>query len=170
MQKTIISLFLLFATSTLTANSNKVASNELSTYIYEYGIYSLTGGEKIDEKDASTGYRSVPSKVEFVERTHIVPAKVGTSFGAKFAILGDNVGAPVTIRVVTRYPQQGVTNPDTGKVFLTDEYSLEANVGAGFLHAYRLSHDWEVVEGTWTLELHHEGQLIGTKKFKVIAQ
>lgn len=170
MLKSIISLFLLFSTSTLTANSNKAASNELSTYIYEYGIYSLTGTEKIDEKDAATGYRSVPSKVQFVKKTNIVPAKVGTSFGAKFAILGDDVGVPVTIRVVTRYPEQGVTNPEIGKVFLTDEYSLEANVGHGFLHAYRFSHEWEVVEGTWILELHHNGQLIGSKKFEVVVK
>ena len=174
MKKTIAPLLLMFTTLTLnftaTANSNTTVTDELSTHIYEYGIYTLTPSEKIEEENAATGYRSVPSKVEFAQKTNIVPAKMGTSFGAKFAILGDEVGAPVTVRVVTRYPEPGVTNPETDKVFLTDEYSLEANVGDGFLHAYRLSNEWEVLEGTWIIELHHDGRLIGTKTFEVVAQ
>jgi len=167
---------ILCAVVAITIAADQAASTEanswefehVETKVHQYGVYRVVRGEMIKEEKAASGYRSEPKKIELVRQTSTIPARRGVTFGAWFALIGKTKGKTLRVRVVTRFPKGGVRNPETGKVFLTDEYTVKARIGKGLFHAYRLSQSWEVVEGEWSLELYHKGQRIGQRKFNVV--
>ena len=137
------------------------------TEIVEFGIYEVETGERVEEKHAVTGYRSKPTRLVLREATNNVPAQQGMSFAAKFRLLGEKMGEKVLITAVTRFPEPGLTNPETGVLRRYSQSAIQSAVGRIFLHGYRLTQSWEVVPGDWALELYYEGRLIGRQAFTV---
>lgn len=88
----------------------------------------------------------------------------------KFKLLGVPPDARVSIVAVTRFPEGGITNPDTGKTWSRDEYSAMSGDYVTVFHGYRLSEPWEVQPGQWVLEIYHEDRLVGSKSFTLVPE
>jgi len=146
------------------------AASVTGTEIVEFGVYEVEMGRRIDDRHTVAGYRSKAKRLVLREATDNVPAEQGVGFAVKFRLVGDEEGESVLITAVTRFPEPGLTNPETGVTRQYSQSAIQSAVGRIFLHGYRLSQPWEVVPGKWALELYHEGRLIGRKTFTVRSQ
>jgi Domain of unknown function (DUF3859) len=133
------------------------------------GIYKLGKYKEIKNPAISTGQR-YEAPATLLRRTTIIPAKTGTTFGLDIMIRGRPRGRLVPFRIVWRYPEPGLRNPDTGKVKLVDDYIDEKNLGHETSFMWSLGADWTAVPGRWTFEIWYEGRMLATQSFTLVKQ
>ena len=136
----------------LSATINQPDIVKLEAKVFEYGIYKM----------------SEPPPNQWMKRTKNIPAKTGIEFGVMFSLIGEPKGKSVALDAVWRFPESGITNPETGKTLHKEEVEAVGKVGDGMFQIYRLSKPWEVVKGDWYVDLYYEGRKIGSEKFVLV--
>jgi hypothetical protein len=106
--------------------------------------------------------------VRHIESTSVIPARRCVSFGFEYLILGTPSGADIPIKMITRFPEQGLRNPETGKTTDRNETRVGRRVGQRHFRAYTLEQSWEVVLGTWTFELWYGDRKLAEQSFKLV--
>ena len=74
------------------------------------------------------------------------------------------------MRVIWRYPDPGMKNPDTGKTKFKDEYNDDVKIGAEQTYYWSVGSEWQQVEGTWTFELWYRDRRLVKQDFAVVRQ
>ena len=108
------------------------------------------------------------------EHTDRIAGIVGNRFGLLFcAEAGETPGdeddestddlAPIHIRVL--HPPS--RNPATGQTTDRDEWDAPANLGIIRFTGWRFDEPWEIVPGTWTIEILQQGSVMARKEFIV---
>ncbi len=85
------------------------------------GIFKPGKLKTIHDPSISTGERH-EATAELTEETTTIPARTDTSFGVRILIRGRPRDEIVPVRVVWRYPEPGLRNPDTGVTKRVDDY------------------------------------------------
>jgi hypothetical protein len=154
-------LFLLIGTMAVNAQE------ATGVQIYEYGIYQR--GEVLGEfAPANQGYRHTAiSGMKHLETTRIIPGRLGVSFGVRYRILG-GIGFTVPIRVVLKFPPQGLFNPDFPEPLLVDETEMMRQLGGDDFSAHTFDYPWEIEPGIWTFEFWAGDKKLGEEQFEVI--
>lgn len=94
--------------------------------------------------------------------TRVVPAKIGISFGIKFAV--QPVAGDRDVRVI-------VTHPPMGPDGVTRESWITAlSAGHGSLNLFTFEFPYELVTGDWTMAIEHEGVLLMEQQFQVVPE
>jgi len=96
-----------------------------------------------------------------ISNTTLIPTRRQTRFGLRYVIDGQPHGGVVTIRMVTRFPERGLVDPDTSRVWQRNEYYVSTRIGAIHYRDYTLDHPWEASPGPWVFEFW-----IGERKLK----
>ena len=110
-------------------------------------------GERTDAPDAVGGKVIRPRNMRFLPETPADTAKIGTSFGVRFAVIGRPRNEPVMLRTVWKIPASGLTDPKSGKTYTESASELTALVGGAYLSGYAFHEPWEIVKGIWTLQV-----------------
>ena len=76
--------------------------------------------------------------------------------------------ATVKLISVTQYPAPGLKNPKSDSNQMRGEHSLFATIGQINYRGYVFEHDWELVPGTWTLELWDGNRKLASQTFDVV--
>jgi hypothetical protein len=108
------------------------------------------------------------------EHTDRIAGIVGSRFGLLFcAQAGEAPGdednestddlAPIHIRVL--HPP--TRNPATGVTADRDEWDAAANLGITRFTGWRFDEPWEIVPGTWTIEILQQGRVMARKEFVI---
>jgi hypothetical protein len=155
---------LLFA---LTVAAGAQATRVDGIEIVDWGIFRNDRHAIVPDPDSAAGTRNIVGNIQLQQATTTVPALVGMKFGFHFRVVGSPPGGIVTLKFVTRFPRQGITNPNSAKTFPSTEFYSSAVVGATSYRGYALDYDWEVETGPWTLEIWHEGRKLAEKTFIV---
>jgi uncharacterized protein DUF3859 len=134
--------------------------------IVEAGIYTAETTDRYNSSQTAAGNRANLSSVKLAVSTTRVPLQQNIRFGFRYRVLGGVAGERVQIKGITRFPPPGLRN-DAGKVFTTDEYTLNAEFGQIRYNGYTFDHAWEMVPGTWTFELWHDGRKLASHSFVV---
>jgi Domain of unknown function (DUF3859) len=160
----IVSIFLL-ALFSAGAAAQGVQSIEVS----DVGIYKaeMTGGA-VTAPGTPMGKTNLVNGVELMERTTIVPAALGTSFGFRYKIVGETDGADVNLKFVNHYPEPGLKSPTTGNTYMSGEYVLQRKSGLQHWKGYTFESDWELVPGAWTFEIWVGDRKMATQDFTVV--
>ena len=108
----------------------------------------------------------VPGEVHISPASTIV-AGVGTSFGIQVLVNGAPERTIVPLR--TRVTHPPIANPETGKTATVDAWASPMNVGIPRYTGWRFDHPWEVVPGTWRIELLEGDRPIAAREFTVAA-
>lgn len=89
-----------------------------------------------------------------LRRTDVVEMKRGTDFGVLFRPLGIDVlpGMPVHLRYVTRFPKPAGAPGSTPRE--SAESEIECLMGMVCTARYILDEPWEMIPGTWRLEVY----------------
>jgi Domain of unknown function (DUF3859) len=124
--------------------------------------------KSIQDRSISTGQRTEAKEIRNVEVTTLIPARKDTVFGVEGMVVGSPNGASVPVRVVWRYPEPGLTNPDTGITKYLDDYTERRTIGQSVTYYWNLGSEWTLVPGVWTLELYQGERLLLTQRFTLV--
>ena len=166
MNKRIKAIFLLL----LGAFSNVLfaeCTNIESIEILNFGLYSIdeVRVENVDSKP--DGKVRVYQKIINTEKTWNIPAKLKTSFGLKYKIIGAPLGCETELKRVTLYPNSGLNNPKTGNAVYSLQKKLKLKVGKSYALGFSFKEPWELVKGEWKYQLWNENNLLVEKTFYV---
>jgi hypothetical protein len=133
------------------------------------GILEFTGKAKIiTDNSISVGQRT-ENESRLVKATTVIPMNDNTVFGTTMSVLGSPNGAPVSVRVVWRYPSPGIVDPRTSVGKLTDEYSHQTAIGNDLTLYWTLgARDETHVPGVWTLEVWDGNRRLFTQQFTLV--
>jgi hypothetical protein len=98
-------------------------------------------------------------------------AAIGTRFGMLFRVEAEpEADARPSTRIVpihVRVTHPLTHNPATGAEVTVDEWDAPANIGLVRYTGWVFEADWEIVPGTWTIEVLHRGKVLAKKDFTV---
>ena len=160
--RAIFAICLLLAAASSAAQAATVKRVEIT----EFGIYTSRTDKTLDAPGAATGVTKLVSDIELVKSTATVPARVGVNFGFRYRIVGE--GKTVTVKKITHIPEPGIRNPSTGNTMVTSVVNIERTIGDVHFTSYSLDQDFEVVPGTWTMELWIDDRKLATQSFELV--
>ncbi|MBN8990565.1 MAG: DUF3859 domain-containing protein [Rhizobiales bacterium] len=106
--------------------------------------------------------------ISLVQSTTTIHARKSLRFGLRYVITGAPAGAPVDIRLVTRFPKAGLLDPVSGVRHHQTEYTTQGVIGASAYREFTFDQSWEIVPGEWVFEFWQAGRNIGMQKFCVM--
>ena len=158
-----------FALLLLLVGLNPAAAQEATRVeVYEYGLYEL--GPSLGEyAPPNMGYKHESvSDIEHLETTRIVPGRVGVSFGVRYRVQGSGIGFAVPLRVVLKFPPQGLYSPEYRDTLHVDETEMVEILGADAYSGITFDEQWEIEPGIWTFEFWSGDTKLGEEQFEVI--
>ncbi|BAN47918.1 DUF3859 domain-containing protein [Metapseudomonas resinovorans] len=124
----------------------------------EYGIFES------QYKDYQPGERVLTRSNQTIQRTDVIPAKLGTKFGMRYTLTGkQEKDTPLTLLYLT----PGVVSPD-GKRH--DKFVVEQQMAAGApldVMAFEFTEHYEVVPGEWRFMVFQGDRLLAEQSFTV---
>jgi Domain of unknown function (DUF3859) len=158
---------LFFVLAMATSQGQEVTIDRVD--VVESGIYKIRKVDRVQAPNTASGVVTPATDRELLRSTTTVPAKLGTSFGVRFNVIGKPRGTKTKITFITTYPAQGLRNPDTGKTAYRSEFEWEIEIGKRDGRTYTFDNAWEVVPGEWALEFWYQGRKLGGQTFTVAA-
>ena len=140
------------------------AAQTFTATIVEHGLYTA---ETVRVEKLPNGFNSnIVDKICHIVTTESVPLRMGAQFGFRYRLDGGPAGAPVMLRRVTRFPAP--ITPDNGPPAQSvSEHNISMRVGATSYVGYGFDHPWELVTGTWSLEIWHGERLLIRQDFEI---
>ncbi|MBN1829681.1 MAG: DUF3859 domain-containing protein [Deltaproteobacteria bacterium] len=136
--------------------------------IIEYGLYSVSKAEDVESSSSPSGFSTHVDNILLKTKTTDIPAVVGNQFGLRYYVKGAPEGKEAEITIIVKYPPPGVKNPDTNKVYLKNTSKTPRLIGKPYFFGYQFDYPWEIVPGSWIVELWHNNKKFAEKEFKVI--
>lgn len=136
-----------------------------------FGIYKISEIRRVDDLKAPGQSRGIVlgnNAPELDRATTRVPAKTGNNFGVAFKFRNASEDTPVDYRAVWRFPKPGLINPTNMKTFLEYESTTSTCLGGVCVYGWSFSEPWEMVIGTWTLELWRGSRKLHEQVFEVV--
>jgi Domain of unknown function (DUF3859) len=135
--------------------------------LVEYGTFKkLNSSSDVQAPGAIAGARHSVSKVELLEDTTNVIARVGTSFG----LLVSMPGKPSdVVQCSAKCLHPKLTDPSTGRSSETEQWDTSGPGGQEGYIGYTLDNDWELVPGQWTFQVFAASKLAFEKTFTITA-
>jgi hypothetical protein len=140
--------------------------DEVLVEVHRIGLFDARGTE-IDAPNMPGGRFLEVNRRRFLEEAHEVPAVLGTRFGVTFKLKSKPPRSSVLLDVVMNTPP--ITNPQTGVTLSTSKYSRALSTNRKHTVDYGFDQDWELAQGTWTLQLIHEGTIIFETHFQIVS-
>ncbi|MBS7660720.1 DUF3859 domain-containing protein [Pseudomonas lalucatii] len=124
----------------------------------EYGIFTTP------YRDFEPGERVLTRSNQAIERTEVIPARLGTKFGLRYQLSGKTAeGAPLTLLYLT----PGVTTPDGIR---HDKFVVTQKLVPGApldLMAFEFSEAHEMVPGEWHFLVFQDDRKLAEQRFLV---
>ena len=134
--------------------------------IIEYGVFDKVSiGPRREPSDPTGQIDEVPL-VRLKERTTIIPAVLGTSFGITVKLIGNPAGERVNCWITWFHPK--LTNPETGQASERDDFPSRRPIGEVTPTGFTFDHPWELVPGTWTIRVMWDWKVVAEKTFNVM--
>jgi hypothetical protein len=139
------------------------AADVTSIEIIEYGKYAV---QRVGEatKTATGTLESKTTSVTFVKETKEVLATHTDAIGVRFKVHGSPAGEAITVKVVLKTP--GITPPGRKAVF-DHSTSYQVKIEEPFLYWWGFREKWEMVPGTYIIQLFYNDKMYAEKAFKV---
>jgi hypothetical protein len=131
----------------------------------EYGIYTVD--REIEGRDALGINKAAASNVRHAATMRTIPAQLGTTFGFRYKVIGKPDGATVTLRKVIIFPSPGLQTSASSERVPKAEFTVEAKIGETNSELYTLEDTFELVAGTWVLEMWQGSRKLATQSFKL---
>lgn len=137
-----------------------------SVQLLEFGTFKkLASHDDVRAPGAIAGARHAVSKVELLECTTNIPARVGTSFGFRVMMPGKPSGNVVPCTAKCLHPR--LTDPSSGHSSEVEEWDTSGLAGEEGYTGYTFDNDWELVPGPWTIQVFVNSKLMIEKIFNV---
>jgi len=120
------------------------------------GFYDAAAAKVAGTRPAPTaagGKTNQLADLTLMGETPADTARVGIGFGVRFRSAGGPRGALATLRSVWKIPAPGIRNPENGTTYRESVAEFTTAVGGVHWRGYGFDQPWEVVPGTWTIEI-----------------
>jgi Domain of unknown function (DUF3859) len=132
--------------------------------VVEYGIF---------EKLRSAGNIRTPTGVELdsgvtaqlTRQTHVIPSRLGTSFGIRTRLDGPSLGSRIICAVKVIHPP--IVDPNSGAKRYVEQWFTQRQIGKSEAAGYTFSQREDLVPGQWTIQLIYQKKVIAEKSFEV---
>ena len=132
------------------------------------GIYEVQTGAVTKDPNAPTGEVKAPDTFKNIDATSTIPARVGVEFGLEYRVVGAPDGAEVSLQFANTYPAPGLADPASAKPILSDKFERTKKIGEVNYLGYGFENDWELVPGTWTMEIWSGDKNLAGESFTVV--
>lgn len=141
-----------------------VSAHEIAVSVVERGIYTA------ETEPSPAGHNRVHRvrNIELKESTTTVPGQVGLRFGLRYLVSGAQSASAVPIRLVTRYPAQGLPDPESSERLYHREFQIVVRTASMGYWEFHFDRNWEVVPGEWSFEFWQGTHKLGEQKFCVL--
>jgi hypothetical protein len=134
--------------------------------VVDYGLY--TASVVSAQRNPEGFLQSQSTNVQHVQTTRDVPGQIGVRFGFRFKVVGPLQGAKVSLKEITIFPPGGLRNPSSAQAIRRSESTRTVIVGNEAAYtAYKFDDPWELVAGSWTIELWHGDRKLASQSFTV---
>jgi hypothetical protein len=135
--------------------------------ILEFGTYQR-GPVVSEEPPTATSFgRGMSQWEKHVTTTRRIPARIGTSFGFRYRIVGSPVGEIVPLTEVILLPAEGVKSPPGRQPFTRDVTATYAQLGQEGMAMFTFDYPWEMVAGIWTIQFWSGAKKIAEQSFEI---
>lgn len=111
--------------------------------VLERGVYRAeTAGPS--QHHGTAGRLHTVQRIKLLADTTSIPARRFTRFGLRYLVKGAPHGTLVELRMVTRFPRDGVVEPPGDRRHFEHEYRLPVRIGISGYREYYLDESWEV--------------------------
>jgi hypothetical protein len=138
----------------------------LDAGFYETTKTTVTGSTPAGA-GAVTGSVKELGEVKLSPEPPATSARVGIGFGVHFRSFGARDGERAVLRSVWTIPAPGIVNPANGTTFRQSVAEFATTIGTNHVRAYSFDEPWEVVPGTWTLEIRQGDRKLLEKSFEI---
>jgi hypothetical protein len=157
----LIALLLLINART---NAQQTVVHTFEIIEINYGIYTSKKVAKEPMPGSPTDNHNVADTSILVKRTQRVPAKSGIQFGAEYKVSADgNNTVPVEVEWI--FPE--THDPAGSTTFTSIKSPLVIHANMVNNSSYTLEKKYEVLKGTWVLNIYYDSKIVYSKKFKL---
>lgn len=136
--------------------------------VVDYGIY--TADEQSCHRDDHGVLVCQRTDVHHAVTTLTIPAQHGVHFGFHYKIVGTPDGATVRVKGITNFPAVGLSKPGTSEPLRNYQYEDIEQTGQIYFTDYAFDDPWELVPGTWTVEIWVDDRRMAFETFTVVQQ
>lgn len=104
-------------------------------------------------------------KAQLTQSTDRIPARIGLRFGVQFRMTGVTDSLP--LQQITRFPSPGVRPRPGDQPMLQFGSTIHCMPGDTCFTGYSFDETWELVPGTWTIEIWYRDKKLATQAFTV---
>jgi hypothetical protein len=133
--------------------------------VLEFGIYTSTVTSREKSPTVADGIKDRATDFKLVRKSTLVDARLGTSIGMKYVLLGAPKGASVTIEVAVRHP--AMVNPETRETMTRSSATFERVIGEPEHALWSFDTQAGLVPGEYVIELFFDGKPLAQKEFRV---
>jgi hypothetical protein len=133
--------------------------------ILEYGTY--TAEIEAAKRDDKGVLKSQLGDIRHVATTSTVPAQHGVRFGFRYKINGTPAGAIIPIKILTVFPPGGLRPPNAAQPIRDSANNVTRKIGEAGYNDYGFDDPWELVPGTWTLQIWYGNNKLAERTFDV---
>ena len=137
----------------------------LDAGFYETAKTTVTG--TTPSAGAVTGTVKELGEVKLSPEAPESSARVGIGFGVRFRSFGARDGERAVLRSVWEIPAPGIVNPTNSNTFRQSVAEFTTTIGTNHVRGYSFDEPWEVVPGTWTLEIWQGDRKLLEKSFEI---
>jgi len=135
--------------------------------VFEYGIYASSPRTAVGQsRNGMTRYQA--ERIELLQSTRTVIARIGTEFGFRYRVTGKPPGAPVLLTIVTKFPVPGVVAPKGSVPFVQDVDTVIAALNGRSFLTWPFERRSDLVPGIWTIEIWQGTKKLGEQRFNII--
>ncbi len=164
MKKAATLIFCFFAVLVATCSAN---GEIYRIEILGFGTYEFLAKKSVSDGEMPWQRRSLVLPRIINEGKDVIEGRVGVYFGFHYTIIGEPIGAPVTLRTVVIFPSPGLTNA-AGKVASNSVYVVARTIGETYSVGYGFDEAGEILPGKWIIQLWHEDEMLAEKSFLII--
>jgi hypothetical protein len=135
--------------------------------ITEFGIYDLKRTKTIDAPGTASG-SMLETEGKLVQRTSVIPARLGLSFGYSYRIIGSPANGRVTLKDVNIVPEPGLRNPQTRNIIFREEVQVESTFKGVLGSDYSLGEELTLLPGTWIFQLWLGNRKLAEQVFTLV--
>ncbi len=165
-----IGIVTLSALIIFTNTYGKTSKQVKKAIITEYGIIEYRGEmTQFSDPESIAGKISygIENKAYFINKTVDIPLKKGVIFGYRWKIVGVVPGKKINITYKVSHPMltspNGYTSKGSEGVFEITPKDRTYDM----INAYKLSEDFEMIKGIWTISVLRDGEIIAEMSFNV---
>jgi hypothetical protein len=142
---------------------NAMAMDTYGADVVDYGIYETDFIKFETAPDTDLGKIEMVSEMQLLSQTELIPGQMGTEFGIRYIVNGDQDGKEVDILVRVLHSLK-VNKKDVSKV---NEWVTTKKIGRTSYDGWEFKSDSELIHGNWTIQLYHQGLKLAEKRFYV---